>query len=237
MSTDPNVAHYETPGIIDEYSKLREQGLFVPERRAIERYFAPGSRVLDLGCGAGRTTHALDEQGFDVVGVDASSGMIAAASAADADVQYLVGDASSLPFSESEFDNVLFSYNGLDELNPEAERLEALREIRRVLTPGGKFVFSTRNILRSLIPFPPTVDTARDLVAFWRLNLEADLVGTPYKQTRDGVAGNAVYHSNPNRQARQLNAAGLELVTLLDRDTLRSKYFGPVSFFVAERPD
>ena len=97
MSTDPNVAHYELQNIVDEYRNLREEGLFEPERRAIERYFTPGSRVLDLGCGAGRTTHALDEHGFDVVGVDASSGMVAAASEADADVQYLVGDASTSP--------------------------------------------------------------------------------------------------------------------------------------------
>lgn len=235
MSIDPIVAHNEDRDFVDE-DEHRETGLSDQERRAVETYFSPGSRVLDLGCGTGGRTHALTEYGFEAVGVDVNSAVTNAWSAASGG-QFLVGDAAALPFDDGEFDNVLFSDTGLDELDSEAERYEALREIRRVLTPGGRFVFDTHNLLRKLVPFPVTTEHLRGLAAFWWRNATAGLFGTPYKRTRNGAKGDAVYHIDPLRQAHQLDVVGFEFVALLERDTLRSKYFGSTSFFVVERPD
>lgn len=236
MSIDPIVTHNEDRDFVDEDDQHRETGLSDQERRAVEMYFSPGSRVLDLGCGTGRRIHALTEYGFEAVGVDVNSAKTSAWST-DAGGQFLVGDPAALPFDDGEFDNILFSDTGLDELDSEAERYDALREIRRVLAPGGRFVFDTHNLLRKLIPFPVTTDHLRDLARFWWRNATAGLLGTPYKRTRNAAAEDAVYHIDPIRQAHQLDVVGFEFVALLERDTLRSKYFGSTSSFVVERPD
>lgn len=236
MSGNSNVAHYEDPVVVARYNDLRDEGLFTREARAVDRYFDPGSRVLDVGCGAGRTSNALDERGYDVVGVDASVEMIAAARAAHDGARYLVGDATRLPFTDASFDNAIFSYNGLDELRPANARTDALCEIRRVLAPGGRFVFSTHNLLRELIPYPVTFDHLRDFLGFWVRNARAGQLWSPYKEPRDGDDGVSVYHVDPIRQARQLDAAGFDFHTLLEREGVLSKYLGPSLFFVVEKP-
>lgn len=235
MSTT-NVAHYEEETVVGRYEALREEGLFDRERRAIESYFAPGSRILDLGCGAGRTTMALAERGFSVVGVDASRPMIDSARRAHPDGEYVVGDAANLPFRDADFENVLFSYNGLDVLRPQSLRYEALREIRRVLVPGGRFVFTTHNLLRQLVPYPLSIEHLRALAAFWWSNLRQGLVGTPYKRPPNEQNPGVIYYTDFVRQVMELDRCGLDFVTMLERDSLGSKYFGPALFFVAERP-
>ena len=60
---------------------------------------------------------------------------------------FAVGDVRTLPeIADASFDLAVFSYNGLDGLS-HGERLLALAEIRRVLAPGGHFIFSAHNRL------------------------------------------------------------------------------------------
>ena len=160
--------------------------------------------------------------------------MIAAARRAGSDGQYPVGDGHP-PLRRRRLRHVLFSYNGIDELNPEARRYEALREIRRVLAPSGRFVFSTHNILRMLLPYPFTPEELRVLADFWWRNFTAELL-RPRQANTKRLAGERRYHIDPRRQASQLDVVGFDFVALLGRGSLRSKYFGPTSYFVAQRP-
>jgi ubiquinone/menaquinone biosynthesis C-methylase UbiE len=72
--------------------------------------------------------------GHDVVAVDASSTLLAAARAADPHSRYLVAAAESLPFKESRFDLVV-AYNSLDV----DDMPKSVKEAARVLRPGGRF--------------------------------------------------------------------------------------------------
>src|SRR6056297_1524642 len=108
--------HYERPETVDHYTSGR--GLTRREVRAVENYFPEGARVLDLGCGAGRTTEGFVDLGFDVVGVDLSSGMVDAAKKAVPDAAYAVSNAAELGFADDTFDAVLFSHFGLDNVLP-----------------------------------------------------------------------------------------------------------------------
>ena len=105
-----------------------------------------GSRVLDLGCGEGYCARQLRRGGAaEVLGVDLSPGMIAGALAeeerAPLGIQYEQGDATDLEqLPDGRFDLVvavfLFNY-----LTSEASTT-CMREVRRVLRGGGRFVFS-----------------------------------------------------------------------------------------------
>jgi ubiquinone/menaquinone biosynthesis C-methylase UbiE len=106
-------------------------------------------RVLEIGCGSGQMLHDLAQRGYEVVGVDLSPGMINASRKLiseclpHASVPLMVGDIESLCFPSASFDVVLaagvIEYLGSDE--------KALRELSRVLKPGGTVLLSVRNKL------------------------------------------------------------------------------------------
>jgi SAM-dependent methyltransferase len=94
----------------------------------------PGEHILDLGCGDGQLSVRIAESGANVVGLDASPQMAAAASSRG--IEVCEGNAESMPFADSEFDAV-FSNAALHWVrNHDA----MLAEVRRVLKPGGRFV-------------------------------------------------------------------------------------------------
>lgn len=99
---------------------------------------APGRATLELGCGEGRVVRDLSLRGHRVVGVDRAPTLLAAAKSADPGGAYLVGDATELPFPDETFDQVV-GYNSLMDID---DMPAAVREVGRVLRPGGTFSIS-----------------------------------------------------------------------------------------------
>ncbi len=98
------------------------------------------SKILDLGCGAGRPLSVyLVELGHEVVGVDASAAMIARAQANVPAATFQIADMRTLDLGES-FDAIL-SWDAFFHLSPEEQRA-ALPMILKHLKPGGHLLLT-----------------------------------------------------------------------------------------------
>lgn len=126
----------------DRTNTLLTMGLDKRWRKATRKLLGlkPGEKVLDLAAGTAVSTAELGKSGAWCVAADFSPKMLAAG--AWRGVPMVVADATRLPFPDESFDAVCISF-GLRNVNPAAT---ALREMLRVLVPGGRLViceFST----------------------------------------------------------------------------------------------
>lgn len=111
----------------------------------IQEYLAlrPDDRILDLCCGHGRHTLELAGQGFShVEGLDRSRALIRrarrSARSKDLNVRFREGDARKLRYADGSLDVVLLLGNSFGYFETVEEDLRVLREIGRVLAPGGR---------------------------------------------------------------------------------------------------
>ena len=99
-----------------------------------------GLRILDVGCGDGALATALAGRGANMTGVDADSRMLAAgrarAGAMGLAVAFVEGDVGALPFPDASFDVVV----AVTVLCFVPDTQHAVREMARVLRPGGRLV-------------------------------------------------------------------------------------------------
>lgn len=95
-----------------------------------------GGRALDVACGSGRLSAELRDRGSAVVGLDFSREMLRIAAADVGGVAFVRGDALALPFPDASFDAATIAF-GLRNL---AHPADGLREMLRVLRPGGRAV-------------------------------------------------------------------------------------------------
>jgi ubiquinone/menaquinone biosynthesis C-methylase UbiE len=95
---------------------------------------APTDRFLDIGCGPGAGLEYASRAGAEVAGVDPSAAMVerAAKRAPNADVR--LGSAEEIPFADNAFTVAI----NVSSFHHWADREAGLREIRRVLEPGGR---------------------------------------------------------------------------------------------------
>jgi arsenite methyltransferase len=109
--------------------------------QAVELMNIPAdARVLDVGCGSGWATRLMAEKAHDgrVVGIDISDEMVRLAretSASFSNVEFEIASAEKLPFEDAEFTHAF----SMESLYYYANIPGALKEIRRVLKPGGFF--------------------------------------------------------------------------------------------------
>lgn len=100
---------------------------------------SPEANVLDVGCGSGWAARLLAQAAGHVIGIDVSDEMIRVAreqSTNFANVEYQVASAENLPFPDNTFTHAF----SMESLYYYAHIGKALREIARVLQPGGSFV-------------------------------------------------------------------------------------------------
>ena len=125
----------------------------------------PGERVLDLGSGAGTDSLVAAQMvgpAGSVTGLDMTPEMLAkarvgAAALGAANVEFVEGEAESLPFPDGSFDVVIS--NGVIDLTPDKDAV--FSEVRRVLAPGGRIQLADVTIQR------PVSEESRRNIDLW----------------------------------------------------------------------
>lgn len=167
---------YEDERVISRYAEL---GLWATEESLFLEYVSDKAHVLDIGCGLGRTSIPLAEMGFEVTGIDLSSGMLRAARLLaednDVNIRFEKMDVMKMAFENESFGVALFSYNGFELVPGFQGKKIALNEIYRVLKPGGIFIFTTHSL------FAVNRFSGLRISGFLKL-LGRRLLGLPFKE-------------------------------------------------------
>jgi SAM-dependent methyltransferase len=147
---EKNLQIYNAPDVTAYYAALNY--LTPCERLLFESYISPGSAVLDLGVGGGRTTPYLASRATRYVGVDNAEAMVRACQQKFPDLEFVTADAGDLSaFPDAVFDAVVFAFNGIDFVLPENTRRQCCTHVHRILKPGGAFIFSSHNARALLV--------------------------------------------------------------------------------------
>jgi demethylmenaquinone methyltransferase/2-methoxy-6-polyprenyl-1,4-benzoquinol methylase len=122
--------------VYDAMNRVMTGGLDRRWRRiTVEQVVRDGDRVLDACCGTGDLALAARAHGAtEVVGLDFSEKMLERARTKGPGIEWVQGDVLALPFEDASFDSatVGFGIRNVDDLE------RGLRELRRVLRPGGR---------------------------------------------------------------------------------------------------
>lgn len=178
----------------------------------LTQYTKPGDQVLDLGCGNGRLYQILAKKQVLYTGMDQSEGLITLAKEKAPEVSFVVGEMSSLPFADASFDAV-YCIAALNHLPGQAKQLECLREIRRVLKPGGHLLMTNWNLHS---------DSAQKNIAKHGWKILTDIpdsagidVMVPWKSPEGEVLGERYYHGFTVEELTNLaNVTELQIVEL-----------------------
>jgi SAM-dependent methyltransferase len=199
----------------DGLSEYLSGGLSPVRRREVERLgVTTGQVVLDLGCGRGESSREISRIGASVISMDYSAdavsltrGLIGPAAAV------VQADAAALPFRDGVIDRVLLG--DVIEHLPWGGGVAALREVSRVMVPGGRaLVHTSPNTWFIRFVKPPLVLRLRLLR--WE---DTRHRFAEYDRLRQAMHPNEL---NPVTLPRLLAAAGLRGETWVDPDVLRS---------------
>ncbi len=121
--------------VYDVMNRVMTAGLDRTWRRlTVEAVVQPGDRVLDACCGTGDLAVAAEREGGIVTGLDFSAEMLQRARRKSETVAWVQGDLLDLPFEDASFDVATVGFG----VRNVADLAAGLRELRRVLRPGGR---------------------------------------------------------------------------------------------------
>jgi ubiquinone/menaquinone biosynthesis C-methylase UbiE len=199
-----NLGTFSQPDAVEKlYNK---EGLTALENRIVDAYFGGSGRVLDIGCGTGRTTLPLVLRGLDATGIDVSSEMIEFAKKKHPAIDYRVMNACHLDFDDETFEYAFFSFNGLDCIYPKTKRLLCLCEVHRVLKKDGIFAFTSHNAL--CLPFN------RILLGIIKLNLFNQRLFTSYRLELSPTGPLLLYYGIPFVEKKNLEKCGFDVLAV-----------------------
>ena len=149
MEIDMVQSYFNSASVVRHYEVAAEKiGLWKSEEKIFQQIYNLEDSILELGCGVGRISFGLYEIGYKhLLGTDYAKNMIQRARALSKrmgyPVPFRVCDATRLEFEDAIFEGVIFGFNGLMQIPKESNRIQALKEIYRVLKKDGLLVFTS----------------------------------------------------------------------------------------------
>jgi SAM-dependent methyltransferase len=169
-----------------------------------------GRRVLEVGCGAAMCSRWLVTQGAKPAAFDLSAGMLRhgqiGARNSGLHVPLVQADAQHIPFVDASFDIAFTSFGAVPFV---ADSALLMREVARVLKPGGRWVFSTTHPTRWVFPDDPGPGGLAATMSYFDR--------TPYVEfDANRVPTYVEHHRTLGDRIREINAAGFRLVDLVE---------------------
>jgi SAM-dependent methyltransferase len=202
-----------------------------------------GRRVLEIGCGAAAAARWLATQDAKIIAGDLSAGMLRhareAAGKTGVRVPLVQCDAMALPFPAQSFDIVCTAFGAVPFVDDSAR---VMREVFRVLRPGGRWAFAVTHPMRWIFLDDPGEG---GLVA-----VHSYFDRTPYVEYDDnGVATYVEHHRTLGDRVRELVAAGFVITDIVEPEwpegheqvwgqwsPLRGRIFPGTAIFVTDKP-
>lgn len=169
-----------------------------------------GQDVLEVGCGAAMCSRWLATRGARVVAFDLSSGMLrharGGAERTGVRVPLVQADAQHLPFRSASFDIAFTAFGAVAFV---ADSARVMREVARVLRPGGRWVFATTHPIRWAFPDDPGPGGLIASIPYFDRSAYAEYAD-------DGTPTYVEHHRTLGDRVREIVAAGFRLVDLIE---------------------
>ncbi len=234
---------FTKPGAVEYWDEIYDRNDFIGDRfrQRMEKALAwldelklpEHSRILDVGSGTGRLVTEAARRGYDVFGLDYSYEMLIKAAAVDKPMDgsgtpFLQGRIEHLPFKSGNFD-VIISLGVIPHVkSPEM----ALRELARLLKPGGTLIFSFDNRIRLVKRLDLPVLIKRIMR---RIENSTGLV---VKKDQESGPATQFYPTIRNSldslgvKVLEYEAITVELLTVFDHEILPRKLSIPMTLFL-----
>jgi SAM-dependent methyltransferase len=130
--------------VAGRYDAVFERAILAEGRLTqLTRKIMNGRRIIDLACGNGRWLDRIRPSSY--VGIDPNEAMLEQARLRHPQAQFIRGDMTVLPFADGSFDGAMSMFGAMGHL-PEKGQRAMIREIHRVLNPGGVAILTNGNM-------------------------------------------------------------------------------------------